>query len=270
MGASLLPGVAELIQLRAPGPAKEALLAAAVGGQSIVFVGPPDTPTVELAQCLSGLLAGGASVVRLADDYDRRAVEDAEVVLMEDLPSVPLRELQILADRLTGASFRRPGSPFSPLIAAAMLPCACGYFGDRRRECVCTPKHLERFVSRCSPALLHAIDFHCWLSPPDPDLGWGVDDSDLLAPRLAAVRARFLRARSEGNLTVGTGIPTWMRVEPGARRLLAHAVKVGHSTLQDAVTALRGAASLAVLRGRDDIAPSHVTDTLQWRWTWWE
>jgi hypothetical protein len=60
-----------------------------------------------------------------------------------------------------------------------------------------------------------------------------------------------------------------MRVERRTGRLLARAVKVGHTSLKDAITALRGAASLAALEGRDDVGPRHVATTLQWRWTWW-
>ncbi len=50
--------------------------------------------------------------------------------------------------------------PSRMMLAAAMNPCACGYFGDPRRSCSCTPLLVERYLSRVSGPLLDRIDIH--------------------------------------------------------------------------------------------------------------
>ncbi len=50
--------------------------------------------------------------------------------------------------------------PSRMMLAAAMNPCPCGYFGDPRRSCSCAPLLVERYLSRVSRPLLDRIDIH--------------------------------------------------------------------------------------------------------------
>ncbi|MEW5297007.1 MAG: hypothetical protein WDW36_000245 [Sanguina aurantia] len=86
-------------------------------------------------------------------------------------------------------------------MVAAMNPCPCGYAGDPRQRCQCTPDQILRYRSRISGPLLDRIDI-CVEVPQVPI-------SDLSGPRTgkdedsATVRARVLEARRKSLARAG-------------------------------------------------------------------
>ena len=44
-------------------------------------------------------------------------------------------------------------------------PCNCGFFGDPRKECTCTPVQIQRYQSRLSGPPLDRIDLHVEVPP---------------------------------------------------------------------------------------------------------
>src|SRR5690606_23050029 len=46
------------------------------------------------------------------------------------------------------------------MLVAALNPCPCGYYGDSKRECRCSPRQIETYRQRISGPLLDRIDLH--------------------------------------------------------------------------------------------------------------
>jgi magnesium chelatase family protein len=50
--------------------------------------------------------------------------------------------------------------PSSFMLIAAMNPCPCGFYGDSKRECRCSPAMIQRYRNKISGPLLDRIDIH--------------------------------------------------------------------------------------------------------------
>jgi magnesium chelatase family protein len=44
------------------------------------------------------------------------------------------------------------------MLIAAMNPCPCGYYGDDKKQCICSPSQIFRYRSRISGPILDRID----------------------------------------------------------------------------------------------------------------
>jgi magnesium chelatase family protein len=77
------------------------------------------------------------------------------------------------------------------MLVAAMNPCPCGYLGDAKRECRCSPSQTQRYRAKISGPLLDRIDIHI----EAPALGIGELRREDLGERSIAIRARMEEAR---------------------------------------------------------------------------
>ncbi len=88
------------------------------------------------------------------------------VLFLDEIPEMDKGTLEMLRQPLEDRriTISRAGGvctyPASFLLVAAMNPCPCGYYPDRRR-CVCTPRDIRRYQARLSQALLDRIDLRC-------------------------------------------------------------------------------------------------------------
>ncbi len=102
------------------------------------------------------------------------------------------------------------------MLVAAMNPCPCGYFGDPKRECRCSPRQVQRYRQRISGPLLDRIDLH--IEVP------AVEYRDISSTRpeeaSAAIRER-VEPRAKSSTPVPTtnettATPAWARARSNA------------------------------------------------------
>src|SRR5712692_5011984 len=88
------------------------------------------------------------------------------VLFLDELPEFHRRSLEVLRQPLEeghvtiSRALASTTFPASFILVAAMNPCPCGYLGDSRRPCKCTPLLIERCIARISGPLLDRIDLH--------------------------------------------------------------------------------------------------------------
>jgi magnesium chelatase family protein len=80
-------------------------------------------------------------------EFDRRSLESLRQ---------PLEEGRVTISRAAMSST----FPSDFVLVASMNPCPCGYLGDAKRACKCTPIQVEKYLGRISGPLLDRIDLH--------------------------------------------------------------------------------------------------------------
>ena len=120
------------------------------------------------------------------------------VLFLDELPEFKRSTLEVLRqpleDRKVSVS-RAAGTtvfPANVMLVAAMNPCQCGYFGDPKRECRCSPKQVENYRNRISGPLLDRIDIHV----EAPAVEYKELSSNERAEPSAAIRERVVGARA--------------------------------------------------------------------------
>src|ERR1041385_988752 len=68
----------------------------------------------------------------------------------------PLEEGRVVISRAAGTTT----FPANFMLVAAMNPCPCGFYGDPKRECRCSPNMITKYRNKISGPLLDRIDIH--------------------------------------------------------------------------------------------------------------
>jgi magnesium chelatase family protein len=201
------------------------------------------------------------------------------VLFLDEMPEFDRRVLEVLRQpleegRVTIARAARTAVfPARFVLVAAMNPCACGYAGDERRACRCTPAQVARYRGRLSGPLRDRID----LIVDVPAVPVAALAETAPGESSAAVRGRVLDARDRQRHRYGSQGPRTNAELRGSR--LSHACRPdddGRAMLKNAVgrfglsargydRVLKVARTIADLEATDEIGARHVAEALQYR-----
>ena len=105
-------------------------------------------------------LAGGGSMPRPGEI----SLAHHGVLFLDEMPEFSRHALEVLRQPLEDGLVRIARAqrtavfPARFVLVGAMNPCPCGFLGDPRRPCRCTPMQIERYASRLSGPLRDRID----------------------------------------------------------------------------------------------------------------
>jgi magnesium chelatase family protein len=225
----------------------------------------------------AGLIGGGATPrpgeVSLAHNG---------VLFLDELPEFPRNVLEVMRQPLEDGNVciaRATMSLTFParfMMAAAMNPCPCGYWGDRTRECHCTETMIQRYVSKISGPLLDRIDIHIDV----PAVNYKeLRGSDSNAESSAQIRQRVIRARQVqlnrfaaagerfySNAQMGSRqIRTYCELEADSERLLERAMQQQGLSARAHDRILKVARTIADLEGNPQVQSKHIAEAIQYR-----
>ena len=201
------------------------------------------------------------------------------VLFLDELPEFKRSALEVLRQPLEDGEVtisRSAGKitlPCSFMLVAAMNPCPCGYLGDTRHQCRCTPTQVQRYRSRISGPLLDRIDIHI----DAPALSIAELRSEKPGETSGTLRARIQTARERQHARfTGTAITSNARMTHAQIRkhcaidsalgdLLQHAMEQLSLSARAYDRILKVARTIADLAAAEKIEAPHLLEAIQYR-----
>lgn len=241
-------------------------------GQPLLATRPFRSPHHTISN--AGLVGGGSTPTP-----GEISLSHNGVLFLDELPEFNRQTLEVLRQpledgtvtisrALTSTTF-----PANFMLIAALNPCPCGYRGDPRRDCHCSPPQVERYMSKISGPLVDRIDIHIEVpAVPFKELAGGAPGTSSAQMRAEVMAARQRQAqRFEGTAVRHNADMTHRQIrqfcrldDEGMNLLKAAMADMGLSArAHDKI--LRVARTIADLDQSDEIRPQHLNEAINYR-----
>ncbi len=200
------------------------------------------------------------------------------VLFLDETPEFSRHVLDVLRQpleegRITVARAARTiAFPARFVLVAAMNPCPCGYHGDPRRACRCTPVQVTKYRGKLSGPLRDRIDLIVEVQPvaiTDMTTGALGESSAMVRARVLAARecqqARGIRHARVNAQLHGKVLDHVCALDGAGRRLLERSAEKLHLSARGFHRVQKVARTIADLAGRESIASEHLAEALQYR-----
>jgi magnesium chelatase family protein len=152
-------------------------------------------------------------------------------------------------------------------------PCPCGYLGDPKRECRCSPSQIQRYRAKISGPLLDRIDLHIEapaLAIRELQNAQPGESSATIRARVQAARDRQLE-RFRGTKVTSNArmshaqIRTHCAIDATLAEMLQHAMEELALSARAYDRILKVARTIADLAASDRIEANHLLEAIQYR-----
>jgi magnesium chelatase family protein len=222
----------------------------------------------------AGLLGGGSN-----PGPGEVSLAHHGVLFLDELPEFRRQTLEVLRQPVEDGHVtisRAAGSltfPARSMLVAALNPCPCGYYGDSKRDCRCSPVQIERYRQRISGPLLDRIDLHVEVPiVPYRELagGAGGENSAGIRERIVAARniqsRRFEGSSTRTNAAMGPRqVRDCCQLDAESASYLEQAMETLNFSGRAHDRILKVARTLADLAGAADITANHILEAIQYR-----
>lgn len=201
------------------------------------------------------------------------------VLFLDELPEFNRRTLEVLRQPLEDGKVTISRASLSStfpadfILIAALNPCPCGYRGDPKRTCRCSPIQIEKYMSRMSGPLLDRIDIHLEVPPIEyselssklPGTSSEIIRAQVLAARnIQAKRFKNSRARYNAEMS-HRQIQTWCRIDAEGDQILEKAMLEYGLSARAHDKILKVARTIADLENSQEIQTIHLFEAVNYR-----
>lgn len=202
------------------------------------------------------------------------------VLFLDELPEYKRTVLEVmrqpLEDRqvtISRAKFTVE-YPASFMLIAAMNPCPCGYFNHPKKDCVCSPGVVQKYLNKISGPLLDRIDLHVEVTPVNFDELASKEDTE----GSETIRERVIEAREIQNTRFKNTEDTFSNAQMSSKKL-KEVCQISDEGIQLLKTAmdrlglsaraydriLKVARTIADLDKSQNIETKHLAEAIQFR-----
>lgn len=190
----------------------------------------------------------------------------------------PMEDGEVSITRIAGSV----NFPARFMLIAAANPCPCGYLGDPKKECKCTPRMIMKYQSKLSGPLMDRIDLH--INVPAVDINKLMSNnsqpttlkhesiSSSKTIREQVVKARDIQNKRFKGLNIYTNsnmknkhIKEFVDITKEAQVLLKQAVNTYNLSARTYFRLIKVSQTIADLADLPKILPNHVAEALQYR-----
>ncbi|HEX6558042.1 MAG TPA: YifB family Mg chelatase-like AAA ATPase [Longimicrobiales bacterium] len=241
--------------------------------QSLVTARPFRAPHHTISD--AGLVGGGSS-----PRPGEASLAHTGVLFLDELPEFRRHVLDALRQPIEDGHIvigRARSSIVYParfMLAAAMNPCPCGYYGDGRGRCTCHSAQVQRYMNRVSGPILDRIDLHIevpTLNARDLTRMEPGEPSAAMRERVLLARDRQLqrfaeRSQLTANAHMGArDVRELCVIDDASSILLRKAIQKLGLSARAYHRILKLSRTIADLAGRDRIASAHIAEAIQYR-----
>jgi magnesium chelatase family protein len=242
-------------------------------GQPLVATRPFRSPHHTTSN--AGLLGGSANI-----NPGEVSLAHHGVLFLDELPEFhrdvlealrePIEEGRVVISRAAGTMT----FPASFMLVAAMNPCPCGFFGDPKRECRCSPHMIQKYRNKISGPLLDRIDIHIEV----PAVQYKEISGEATGESSDTIRARVETARASQRQRLNGRDSITCNARMGPREIKEFCLldEECHVLLKMAMTELNLSAraydrilkvsrTIADLEHCERIQPQHVSEAIGYR-----
>jgi magnesium chelatase family protein len=243
------------------------------GRQSLLAIRPFRSPHHTISDVA---LIGGGQVPKPGEV----SLAHNGVLFLDELPEFKRNVLEVLRQPLENGEVtvsRAIASityPASFMLLSAMNPCPCGFWGDPRHQCTCTPGQIHRYRHKVSGPLLDRIDIHVEV----PAVPYKELTNESPAEKSVDIRDRVVSARgmqlerfkhdkkvySNGQMKT-RHIKKYCMLDPDAQSMLDIAMQKLGLSARAFTRILKVSRTIADLDASEAIHAQHVSEAIQYR-----
>ncbi len=162
--------------------------------------------------------------------------------------------------------------PASFLLVAALNPCPCGYYGDKKKSCSCSAQHIDRYLGKLSGPLLDRIDIQIGVPSVEYDTLKDTAptlSSDQMQEKVIQARtqqtARFATTCTYNALMTAEQVEQHCKLTPEAEQLIKLVFDKLNLSMRGYHKLLKVARTIADLENKEIIGTPELKEALMYR-----